>query len=293
MSLPRLEWSEVLDKPIVLAPVVEGLPTSQGSSVVIPSLGPHGGFHWGSADSWWANSRKLPGAWVTVVAFELTLPDADVEYDAATNGIGGPTGSVVESLFHEVDPWFERLLEWVGVASDQDTDYSDPLKSSSVPGLGLTVRAFKPGEAWSRSRSANSMVVHNGSATMLSLERFRKVLARTNAGNAPSDARMLLRDAYIDLRRGRLRKAVIDAGAATELVLGDWHAANGVKVKSRPTLGDQVAATTAPIPGDSRTGLVLVRNDAIHNNITPSQQQTMRALRIAREVVDLLEPLGF
>lgn len=36
MSLPRLEWSEVLDKPIVLAPVVEGLPTSQGSGVVIP-----------------------------------------------------------------------------------------------------------------------------------------------------------------------------------------------------------------------------------------------------------------
>ena len=73
-----------------------------------------------------------------MVAFELTLPDADVEYDAATNGIGGPTGSVVESLFHEVDPWFERLLEWVGVASDQDTDYSDPLKSSSVPVTALT-----------------------------------------------------------------------------------------------------------------------------------------------------------
>lgn len=117
MSLPRLEWSEVLDKPIVLAPVVEGLPTSQGSGVVIPSLGPHGGFHWGSADSWWANSRKLPGAWVTVVAFELTLPDADVEYDAATNGIGGPTGSVVESLFHEVDPGSSG--SWNGWASRQ------------------------------------------------------------------------------------------------------------------------------------------------------------------------------
>ena len=79
MSLPRLEWSEVLDKPMVLAPVVEGLPTSHGSGAVIPSLGPDGGFHWGSADSWWANSQKLPGAWVTTVAFELTLPDSDVD----------------------------------------------------------------------------------------------------------------------------------------------------------------------------------------------------------------------
>ena len=34
MSLPRLEWSEVLDKPMVLAPVVEGLRHALNSRVL-------------------------------------------------------------------------------------------------------------------------------------------------------------------------------------------------------------------------------------------------------------------
>jgi len=183
-------------------------------------------------------------------------------------------------------------LEWVGVAEDQDTDYTNPLRGSSVAGIGLTVRAFKPGDQWSRARSANTLSVHGHSSMMLSLDRFRRVIALTNLGQAPSDSRILLRDAYIDFRRQRLRKAVIDAGSATELVLGAWNRANHVRVRARPTLGDHVAATTAPIPADSRPGLVRIRNDAIHNNLTPTTTQTRRALEIAKNVLDLLEPLS-
>lgn len=290
MSLPSHEWDEGLNKPVVVAPTVDGLPPSQGSGVVIPGV-PSEGFDWGQVDSWWTNSRRLPGAWLNTVALEFTLPDGDVEYYESTSGLGGPTGSTVKSLFEEVDPWFERLLEWVGVAVDQDTDYRDPLKTSSVAGLGLTLRAISPDGRRSRARSANTVSVLGRSATLLSLDRFRRVVSQTNRGQCPSDSRLLLRDAYLDRRRGRLRKAVIDAGSATELVLGSWNRSNHIPVRGKATLGEHVANTTARIPGDSKVGLVKVRNDAIHHNVVPTMHQTQRALEIATEVLDLLEPL--
>jgi hypothetical protein len=290
MSLPRLEWDELIDKPAVIAPTIDDLPTSQGSGVAIPGVPPDA-FDWGQVNHWWSNSRRLPGAWLNTVALEFTLPDGDIDYYQSTRGLGAPTGPMVQSLFKEVDPWFQRLLEWVGVAVDQDTDYRDPPKGSSVAGLGLTLRAIGPDGQRSSARSANMIAVHGGSSTLLTLDKFRRVVSQTNRGQTPSDSRLLLRDAYLDLRRGRLRKAVIDAGSATELVLGSWNQANQLPVRARATLGEHVDKTTAPIPGDSRPGLVQIRNDAIHNNLVPTRAQAQRALEIAKAVLDLLEPL--
>jgi len=90
MSLPRLEWNDALNRPVVVAPPIEGLPTSQGSGLVIPGL-PDEGFNWGDVDSWWADSKRLPGAWLSTVALEFTLPDGEVDYYEATTGLGGPT----------------------------------------------------------------------------------------------------------------------------------------------------------------------------------------------------------
>lgn len=289
MSLPRLKWDEVTNKPVVLAPVIDELPLTRGSGVVIP--GHEDGIVWGKSGSWWTNSRRLPGAWLDTVALEFTIPDRDIDFLDSKNGLGSPTGATVQTLFREVDMWFEGLLEWVGVAADQDTDYRDPLPDSRVEGVGLTIRAVSATRGRSSARSATTTAVLSRPAGMLSLHKFRRVVSLANRGESPSDSRLLLRDAYLDMRRRRLRKAVIDAGTATELVLGSWNRANQVTVRAKATLGEHVAATTAPIPDDTTTGLVKIRNDAVHSNVVPTAMQTRRALAITAAVLDAVEPL--
>jgi hypothetical protein len=160
-------------------------------------------------------------------------------------------------------------------------------------GERLTVRAIKPDGELSLPASAYRLTIFQWNVELLIERVFRKIVRLTNTGQAPSDARLLVRDSYIDLHRRRHRKAVIDAGAAAELVLSSWNAANGVLPPKGqlPTLGNVVKWTTANIPPSTRNDLVVVRNAAIHQNAIPSKSVARRALQVAASIVDLIEPL--
>jgi hypothetical protein len=89
---------------------------------------------------------------------------------------------------------------------------------------------------------------------------------------------------------------VIDAGSAVEIVLADFNrAVTRVTTPSKPTLGWYVdqpkIAAQASLPAYTKRDLVEKRNDAIHNNVAPSWSETAQALKLARQIINNLEPL--
>ena len=103
----------------------------------------------------------------------------------------------------DVEPWFDRLRTWVEVAVDQDADRDTPIRSVWRPRSSSSLFQLQPGLA---SRLANLGIgtVMRHDFESVSLPRLRKAAALANAGEMPSDAHLLLRDARVALRRGKL-----------------------------------------------------------------------------------------
>jgi hypothetical protein len=130
----------------------------------------------------------------------------------------------------------------------------------------------------------------------LSLPRLRKAAAEASARAMPSGAHLLLRDARVALRRGKLRIAVIDAGSGVGLALAAFNKnVTHVKTPAKPTVGWYVQEAkiqgSARLPTSLKADLVDVRNDAVHHNYQPSRAEAVRGLALARKVLGTVEPL--
>jgi hypothetical protein len=292
IGFPKVEWDS-RPAPFLSAPQVENLPEHRGSGMSLGRSANGGDLDWGSVSQWNANSLKYPGAWVATVSVEFSVPENSFTYSDYLYGLGTPRGGSVDEFFDSVDEWFERLLTWVAILTNQDTYYRDPLSQAASAGERLTVRAIRSNGEKSLPASAYRITISTRTVTLMIEQVLRRSIALANANQVPPDSRLLLRDAEIDLRRQRYRKAVIDAGAAAELVLSTWNNANGVLSPrgQMPTLGNLVRWTSASIPPNTRSDLVLVRNAAIHQNVVPPASVALQALGVARAIVDLLEPL--
>ena len=160
------------------------------------------------------------------------------------------------------------------------------------PGSGLNLFALDQAKLdyflGVRSISAIALMV-----TPLSVVRLRLGFRQANLNVAPTDARLLLRDAYAENRRGRTRRAVIDAGSAVELTLADFAARESVTMPARPTLGVYVnkLQTRASLPANTEVALTHVRNAAIHKNRIPTHADSSTALGIASTVLNAHDPL--
>lgn len=110
--------------------------------------------------------------------------------------------------------------------------------------------------------------------------------AAAQAGNAPPVIIELLASARMFCRRGDLRRAIIDAGAAAEATLTRL---SGTPLSGKETLGVLVE-NSAIAPSDTNDNLVKPRNDAIHRNTAPSFDITNRAIEIVEELAVLVEP---
>ena len=68
-----------------------------------------------------------------------------------------------------------------------------------------------------------------------------------------------------------------------------------VRTPAKPTLGWYVGQpkiqAAAALPPTLTTDLVDVRNRAIHGNIHPSRAEGLRALELAKEILDTVDPL--
>lgn len=132
---------------------------------------------------------------------------------------------------------------------------------------------------------------------------WRELLANVAAGKEPPLEEQLSRDSRAAFARGQLRRSVIDAASASEIVLHrlisttvtEEHMPNSeyrkrLKKLDKQPLGELVAiAEKAGIDRTvdiaALTELVHVRNDAIHRGTTPSHVDAFKAMQAA---VDLL-----
>jgi hypothetical protein len=287
LALPSVESGQQHRPPRLIEPRVDGLPEGQGSGIAVGGDDPG----WGQISSW--NSRSgqpIDGGWLAKVGL-LTTCSEPMEYSEYLYGLGTPSSPEIEQLYKSIDDWFDRLLTWIAVVVGQDTHHREPLRLVSVAGQGLTLRAVLRDGQMSLPRSTNEVEIAVTKVEIVNLTTFRGLLKRTSNGDIPSDARLLLRDGYVDLRRGRLRKAVIDGGSAVESALAAWCRANKVKLPLKPTLGWFVQNSGAPIPPTTKTDLVDIRNNAIHKNITPAHALASKALALAEMILNAIEPL--
>lgn len=287
IALPQIQLGVDGRNPQIVAPSLNVLPTGRGPGIALARPDPG----WGEVAGWRTETGKPVGGWVATVALLTTFSEPIQYSDASGSQDAPPSSPAIEQLFASIDRWCDDLYTWIAVAVGQDTYYREPLETIEVPGQGLTIAAVDENGQASRPRSANAMTITMGESPSVNLKTLTNLLKRTSGAERPSDARLLLRDGYIDLRRRRRRKAVIDAGSAVESALATWCRTHGVTVASKPTLGWFVDHSGAPIPATTKSDLVVIRNDAIHNNITPTGGAASLALATADTILDTLEPL--
>jgi hypothetical protein len=228
---------------------------------------------------------------------EFKVPAEDIIYSEYLYGRGHPQGDIVQALFSEIDLWFERVRTWVEAAVDQDADPDNPIATVTNPGQGLMVMTEDNGVI-SLPASALTIIANLVQYEAVKLPMLRKILNQANSGATPGDMHLLLKDSRAALRRNHFRRAVIDAGSATELALADFnnrlaHVPTGSRL---PTLGwyvnQSAIAAGAGVPANTQTDLVRVRNNAIHQNRVPSRDETILALDLARHIVNQVDPLA-
>jgi len=233
----------------------------------------------------------VDGGWLSMVAVSVSLP-GPIEYrESLRPGLGRPDSAELQLFGPAMEEWFDLLFDWIAVTVGQDTHYAEPIRNVHTPGQGLLITEARPDGTFSHVRSAEFTKLTSSESPHVEETTLVELLTRTNSGRKPSDARLILRDGWVDLRRGRFRRAVIDGGSAAEIALATWCRANNRTVGTKPTLGRYVKKAHAPIPAATQVDLVDVRNDAIHNNITPSRVSAQRALETAEKILNALEPI--
>lgn len=294
LGLPVIDMDAKPWGPSLMAPLVKHLPQGRGSGISSPGAWVHGEVPWGVIGG--LMHGKPMGAWVECVTLEFALPDGSFGHLGAVNRLGAPHGGTVEAYFDGVDEWFHSLATWVGVAIDQDTTHdAPPIETLRTPGAGLTITEVQSDGTVSVPASATRSNFQLGPRSEgLTLGKLRAVIPLANQGVRPTDARLLLRDAWIEHRRGRARKAVIDACTAAELTLAQWWRATRKRTtppKGFETLGTLLDKKGAPAPSNTKSDLGELRNKAVHENRVPTREQTEVALGIARTILDAVEPL--
>jgi hypothetical protein len=247
----------------------------------------------GRVTSWNPTKRTASECHVGAISVRFSVPVEDVALPADAHGRTSYRGVIPTDIRDGMAPWFYRLRMWIEAAVDQDTDPDIPLVRSSTGRLSL----FRMDQdTLGELGSWQGVHLVRDHFQPVNLQRLRRAVAQANASALPDDAHLLMGDARAALRRQRTRLAVIDAGTAVEMTLAAHNQAGPNLQPSgghAPTLGWYVSQlqVTAQLPPDTRTGLVRVRNDAAHRNRQPTRPEALRALDIAKEIVERLDPL--
>ncbi|WP_448620059.1 hypothetical protein [Geodermatophilus sp. URMC 65] len=289
LLLPEVVWNG--EEPQVVAPT---LPAK-----AVQYVEHHGGLRragWGKVSQWNPAAKVVLKAHVSAVALRFPAARADVSYSEYSEGRGRPQGELVDSLFASIDDWFEGLRTWVEVKSDQDLDSDHPLREVRVPGRSLGVVADESGQL-SLPATASRITINARDDEPLTLPLLRRAVQLANEAAMFDDAHLLLRDSRAAVRRGQYRRAAIDAGSALELTLADFNRTVTKLSLHRPgrppTLGTYVKkiGAQAGLPANVKQDVVQLRNDAIHNNKTPTRAESDLAVALVSSVVNRLRPL--
>lgn len=249
---------------------------------------------WGMIGGHRQKTHRVTGAFVAAGLLSFVPPASGITFSEYTHGLGAPQGPKLSELFDNIDHWFDLLRTWIELFGGQDLDADHPLSSAGRAGNGLTLLAFD-GTDVSLPGENTTMKIIVRQIAPLTLGRLQRAIRLANADATPSDSWLLLRDAFGSHRRLRYRRAVIEAGTAVELTLADFNS-KGPKLKPRrgyPTLGWLVGKlkAKAKLPAGLSTDLVDRRNAAIHKNRTPTLEQSWTSLDLAKQVLELHDPL--
>jgi hypothetical protein len=291
LVLPRLEWQG--DRPHVVPPSMPPDVLRHLTHWTTDSDGWE--LEWGQISSWSPTRREAREAYIAVALLSIKAKAEELTYGGSVRGRGAPEGPLVDEVFESLDPWLHRLRNWIEVLVDQDLDPDHPLRSVSVMAEGLTLLTVD-GDVISSPRTANHLTIVRREEEPVTLPMLRRAAALASSGHDPVTAHLLLRDGRAALRRGHLRRSIIEIGTALEIALADLNRTRTQsQIGNRPTLGtyvkDPAIAAAARLPSSIMQDVVTPRNDAIHNNNIPTPKTVAAAAAIVRKVLLHIEPL--
>jgi hypothetical protein len=284
LKMPVVRWVDA--RPFIEPPAYNGIGESHFKTRCTPSLN-----RWGSPLSWTKDSSILK-TYVTDVL--MVFPSVNLK--------SAKRGSAIELIRNGIDAWTDLLRRWVAVLSEQVTDPKSPLDRISITARGFDWVAVQDDSEVVRPTDTRHLTITVDTHTIpLSKEQWLKVCELSNQSKEPPITYQLLSDARTACLRGETRRAVIDAGMATELSLAQIlrsalsslppQLAEAI-ASERRTLGPLVSLVGQhrPLPLSIKKKLVELRNQAIHRNEAPSRAQAAEAISLARSVVLLSHP---
>jgi len=204
-------------------------------------------------------------------------------------------------LNHKLPPWFLAVSDWIEIWTEQVG--SSQARSHRMPSFGHGIATWiRKGGVWEgpiRTLEQSAAVPLADSiwglpADLAQIQRAVDLVSRSKIPDVEDFFRRDAREAWV---AGQNRKAVLDAGLASELVLHEKYKqvlANPTSMAERkmpkcdrPTLGDLVrllGAAQVDLPPDLKTRLVDPRNDATHRSNQTSEQDASQVLVVTAEI---------
>lgn len=194
-----------------------------------------------------------------------------------------------------INRWFDHVRTWVEIFTGQDLDPNHRVYDAELVGDGLTF--IEPPH-----NDAVGMILTTPRILPLLAHQWEAILILVRDGKDPPLEEVLSRDARAAHRRHTNRRAIIDAAAALEIVLGRHvrDVANQLPVKQRERISDRSAlGDYISIADHSHLELAVpitqlrwvnrLRNDAVHRGGSPSDWDTGNAVQV---MIDFLGAHG-
>lgn len=246
----------------------------------------------------WGVHHALLGPHIRVVLLWVYLPNSNIPICTTTKNIDN-------AFLH----WHNTLIDWLELSTEQDLGSHGPVPSRAVDALiSDWIHESQGGE---RSRISVKLPTNQISETLswiegrwprtgtsVTLHVWKNAIRNASARVSVPEELILFRDSRAVFTRQRYRIAVIDAAAAVELILNKLVQAQ-LAISKNPTwernyqrqltLGGLVNLAHQMgivLPSEIRDELVIPRNKAIHENAQPSREVAIKAIGIAKSVID-------
>lgn len=252
---------------------------------------PEGERSWGAATNW--NHDETP-MWVQIEHFRICF---EVDVDATFEG----GRAVAEAL----PGWWATVSAWVEVLYQQDLSGLGPV----APGVHYNGTTL-----WTASDEVGNDVVRVGSMmARVNMRRYpainaadlQRCITIAQAEGPPATAWLVLRDARSFFSGYDFRRAVLDAGLATELAVtqmtSDRLADKGRSAETSTMLKKNRGLTKlcalwvkegGKLPSNYQSRLITRRNDATHKGARISRREAEEAIKVAAAIVDQARPLS-
>ena len=131
-----------------------------------------------------------------------------------------PSARISLTAVQGLDEWFDHLRTWIEVLTGQDLDYRHPVFDAYYPGDGFH---RWEGGAWLTKELPE---INLRDITPVSLENWKLALKKSGNQIEPPLEQILARDARAAFRRGDFRRASIDIGTTSEILMNRLYRAN-------------------------------------------------------------------